>query len=147
MNVKRGQKLCKHCNNVCGARSKVCKHCNKEFEVRTDPNVRMKRIRNKAAKKSLIEITEWKKLQPGQNIYFNGRSGAYWLNGDGTKDYTTDKGVYRIVQVMDKGFGAYGRKGYTFFDMTNNRSTISSMLYNSPYKIYIKKDSKFAQNL
>jgi hypothetical protein len=60
------------------------------------------------------------------------------LNPDGTKDYTTDKGVYKIVNVLDKGFGAYGKKGYTFFDMSTGQSNVSSMLYNSPYKLLIK---------
>lgn len=142
MKLKRGQKLCKECNNVNGARAKVCKHCNKEFEVRGDFKAKIARKRNK----SLIEI-DWKTLTQGQEIYFRGRSGSYWLNGDGTKDYTTDKGVYKVVQVMEKGFGAYGKKGYTFFDMTTGPSTISSMLFNSPYKIYVKKQPKIAQDV
>lgn len=148
MNVKRGQKLCKKCNNVCGARSKVCKHCNNEFEVRTDPSTRMKRIRNKAKKKGLIEVSNWRELKPGQEIYYRGRSGSYWLNSDGTKEYVMDKGVYKIVDLYEKGIGAYGKKGYTFFHMEGEeRSSISHLLYNSPHKILIKKDSKIAQNL
>ena len=43
-----------------------------------------------------------------------------------------------IVNVLDKGFGAYGKKGYTFFDMTTGQSNVSNMLYNSPYKVMIK---------
>ena len=130
MKLKRGQKLCKECGETSGARAKVCKHCGAPFEVRTDPTVRMKR-------KGLVEA-DWRELKPGQEIHFNGRSGAYWLNGDGTKEYTTDKGVYKVVTILDKGFGAYGKKGYTFFDMSTGQSSMIPMLYNSPYKIMVK---------
>ncbi len=138
MKVKRGQKLCKKCGETCGARAKVCKHCDAPFEVRTDPAVRMKRLRSKAQRKGLVEVANWRELKPGQEVHYNGRSGSYWLNSDGTKDYTTDKGVYKVVTILDKGFGAYGKKGYTFFDMSTGQSKICSMLYNSPYKILIK---------
>ena len=102
----------------------------------------MKRIRAKAKRKGLVEVSDWRDLKPGQEIHYNGRSGEYWLNGDGTKEYTTDKGVYKIVNILDKGFGAYGKKGYTFFDMTTGRSSVSPYLYNSPYKILIKSAQK-----
>ncbi len=138
MKVKRGHKLCKKCNQTCGARAKVCQHCNEPFEVRTDPAVRMRRIRNKQKRKGLKPVENWRDLRQGQEIHYNGRSGEYWLNADGSKDYVTDKGVYKIVNVLDKGFGAYGKKGYTFFNMTSGVSSISSMLYNSPYKILVK---------
>ena len=138
MKMKRGQKLCKECGETCGARAKTCKHCGAPFEVRTDPAVRMKRLRSKAKRKGLVEVSDWRDLKPGQEIHYNGRSGEYWLNGDGTKEYTTDKGVYKIVNVLDKGFGAYGKKGYTFFDMSTGRSKVSPYLYNSPYKLLIK---------
>ena len=138
MKLKRGQKLCKECGETSGARAKTCKHCGAPFEVRTDPAVRMKRLRSKAKRKGLVEVSDWRDLKEGQEIHYNGRSGEYWLNGDGTKEYTTDKGVYKIVNVLDKGFGAYGKKGYTFFDMSTGRSSVSPYLYNSPYKILIK---------
>lgn len=138
MKIKRGQKLCKECGKTSGARAKVCKHCGAPFEVRTDPAVRMKRIRSKTTRKTLVEI-DWRDLKVGNEIHHNGRSGAYWLNSDGTKEYTTDRGIYKVVTILDKGFGAYGPTGYTFFDMTTGQSKISSMLYNSPYRILIKK--------
>tara|TARA_B100001778_G_scaffold319140_1_gene308346 strand:- start:457 stop:921 length:465 start_codon:yes stop_codon:yes gene_type:complete len=138
MKIKRGQKLCKECGETSGARAKVCKHCGAPFEVRTDPAIRMKRLRSKAKRKGLVEVANWRELKPGQEVHYNGRSGSYWLNGDGTKDYTTDKGVYKIVNVLDKGFGAYGKKGYTFFDMSTGVSKVSPYLHNSPYKLLIK---------
>ena len=125
MKIKRGQKLCKECGETCGARAKTCKHCGAPFEVRTDPA-------------GLVEVSDWRELKPGQEVHYSGRSGEYWLNGDGTKEYTTDKGIYKIVNVLDKGFGAYGKKGYTFFDMSTGVSKVSPYLHNSPYKIMVK---------
>lgn len=142
MSLKRGYKLCKKCKETSGARAKVCKHCGEPFEIRTDPAVRMKRIRNKAKRKGLTEVSDWRELKPGQEVHYNGRSGSYWLNGDGTKDYTTDKGVYKVITILDKGFGAYGPTGYTFFDMSTGRSNVCSMLYNSPYKILVKSPQR-----
>ena len=142
MKMKRGQKLCKECGQTCGARAKVCKHCDAPFEVRTDPAVRMKRIRNKAKRKGLVEVADWRDLKLGDVVHYNGRSGSYWLNSDGTKDYTTDKGVYKVITLLDKGFGAYGPTGYTFFDMSTGRSNVCSMLYNSPYKILVKSPQR-----
>ena len=102
----------------------------------------MKRIRNKAKRKGLVEVSDWRELKLGDLVHYNGRSGSYWLNSDGTKDYTTDKGVYKVITILDKGFGAYGPTGYTFFDMSTGRSNVCSMLYNSPYKILVKSPQR-----
>jgi hypothetical protein len=143
MKLKRGQKLCKECNNINGARARVCKHCNKEFEVRTDYKAKVARKRNK----SLMSI-DWTTLQLGQEIYFKGRSGSYIVNHDGTRDYTTDKGVYKVVDIKENGFMAYGKKGNTFFYMGPERQCQwLSTLYNSPHKIYVKKNPKIAQDV
>lgn len=147
MKIKRGQKLCKNCNNVCGARSKVCKHCNKEFEVRTDPVVRMKSKRTKAARKGLMRVDNWRELKPKQTIYFNGRSGNYYLKSDGTKDYDTPKGTYRVYNILEEGIGVFGNRGYVFMYMGKERkSKWGEGIYHSPHKIYVKKDSKIAQD-
>ena len=138
MKLKRGQKLCKECGETSGARAKTCKHCGAPFEVRTDPTVRMKRIRSKAKRKGLVEVSDWRDLKRGQTIHYNGRSGTHWLNSDGTKEYVEDKGVYKVEVILEKGFGAWGPKGYTFFDMSTGRSSINPTLYNSPFKFKIK---------
>lgn len=143
MKLKRGQKLCKSCNNINGARSRICKHCNTEFEIRTDYKAKVNRKRNK----SLMSI-DWKTLNVGDEIYFKGRSGTYLVNHDGTRDYTTDKGVYRVVDIKDQGFMAYGKKGNTFFYMgPEKQCKWLATLYNSPHKIYIKKKPKIAQDI
>lgn len=141
--LKRGQKLCKSCNNINGARSRICKHCNKEFEVRTDYKAKVARKK----KKRLTSNINWQTLPKGQEIYINGRSGNYFLNEDGTKTYSTHKGVYRVVEVKDEGLFCYGRSGNTFIYMgTEKRSQWLNTMYLSPHTIYVKKDSKIAQD-
>jgi photosystem II stability/assembly factor-like uncharacterized protein len=141
MKLKRGQKLCKKCNNINGARARICKHCNEEFEVRGDFKEKVNRKKNK----NLTSI-DWKTLNAGDEIYFKGRSGTYTINSDGTKDYSTDKGVYKVVELKDNGFFAYGKRGYTFFYMGEERqSKWLPSIYNAPHKIYIKKQPKIAQ--
>jgi hypothetical protein len=143
MKLKRGQKLCKNCNNINGARARICKHCNEEFEIRGDFKAKVIRKRNK----NLIPI-DWKTLQLGQEIYFNGRSGTYIINSDGTRDYSTDKGVYRVIDIKENGFMAYGKKGNTFFYMGPERQCQwLATLYNAPHKIYVKKNPKIAQDI
>lgn len=141
MKLKRGQKLCKKCNNINGARSRVCKHCNEEFEIRGDFKTKVNRKRNK----NLISV-DWKTLNTGDEIYFRGRSGTYTINSDGTRDYSTDKGVYKVVDIKDNGFVAYSRRGHTFFYMGEEKqSKWLPTMYNAPHKIYIKKQPKIAQ--
>jgi ribosomal protein L40E len=143
MKLKRGQKLCKKCNNINGARARVCKHCNEEFEIRGDFKAKVVRKRNK----NLISI-DWKNLSNGDEIYFRGRSGTYTINSDGTRDYSTDKGVYKVVDIKDNGFIAYGKKGHTFFYMGEEKqSKWLPNIYNAPHKIYVKKQVKIAQNV
>ena len=141
MKLKRGQKLCKKCNNINGARARVCKHCNEDFEIRGDFKEKINRKKNKN-----LTSVDWKTLNTGDEIYFKGRSGTYTINADGTKDYSTDKGVYKVVELKDNGFFAYGKRGYTFFYMGEERqSKWLPSIYNAPHKIYIKKQPKIAQ--
>lgn len=143
MKLKRGHKLCKKCGNVNGARAKICKHCNKEFEVRTDPVVKMKRARSKAARKGLVPVENWRELKAGQYIHFKGRSGNYFIKSDGTKDFDTPKGVYKIYEVLDEGLGVWGNRGYTFLYMGKEKRSIwGGEAYLSAHKIYIKSAQK-----
>jgi len=136
MKLKRGQKLCNNCNNVNGARARACKSCNQEFEIRG--NV-IAKIKKKKLNKNFSSV-DWKSLNRGDIIYVNGRSGNYFLNGDGTKTYTTDKGVYTVIEIKDEGLFAYGKRGNTFIYMGEEKqSKYLNTMFQSPHKIYIKK--------
>lgn len=144
MKLKRGQKLCNNCNNINGARAHVCKHCNKEFEKRSDFKAQVARKK----KSKLTSNIDWKTLEQGQIIYINGRSGNYFLNDDGTKTYSTNKGVYRVIEVKEEGLFCYGRSGNTFIYMgLEKQSKWLDTMYQSPHTIYVKKDSKIAQDV
>lgn len=136
MKLKRGQKLCNNCNNINGARARTCKHCNNEFEIRGDV---LKKIHKKRKNKNFSTV-DWKSLNRGDIIYVNGRSGNYFLNSDGTRTYTTDKGVYTVIDIKDEGLFAYGKRGNTFIYMGEEKqSKHLSTMFQSPHKIYIKK--------
>jgi len=142
MKLKRGQKLCKSCNGINGARSHTCKHCNVEFEVRGDVIQKMK-IKRK--KKGFEKSTDWKTIHKGDVVYVNGRTGNYYIGQDGNKTYTTDKGVYTVADIKDNGFFAYGKRGYTYIYMGNERkSQYLDNMFQAPHKIYLKKAPEMA---
>lgn len=137
MKLKRGQKLCKNCNNINGARAYICKHCNKEFEVRGDV---VKKIKIKRKKKGFEKSTDWKTIKKGDVIYVNGRTGNYYIGHDGDKTYTTDKGVYTVAEIKDNGLLVYGKRGYTYIYMGDERkSQYLDNMYQAPHRIYLKK--------
>lgn len=137
MKLKRGQKLCKSCNNINGARAYICKHCNKEFEVRGDV---VKKIKIKRKKKGFEKSTDWKTIKKGDVIYVKGRTGNYYIGYDGDKTYTTDKGVYTVAEIKDNGLLVYGKRGYTYIYMGDKRkSQYLDNMYQAPHRIYLKK--------
>ena len=142
MKLKRGQKLCKSCNGINGARSHTCKHCNVSFEVRGDVIQKMK-IKRK--KKGFEKSTDWKTIHKGDVVYVNGRTGNYYIGQDGNKTYTTDKGVYTVADIKDNGFFAYGKRGYTYIYMGKERkSQYLDNMFQAPHKIYLKKAPEMA---
>lgn len=130
MKPKRGQKLCKNCNKINGARSHVCKHCNSEF-VSTSKNkpVKIKK------KKKFEEIHNWKDLQNGDRIKVIGRSGNYYVGDNGEKQYLTDGGIYTVKDKDDSGLIVYDcGYGYIYMGPEIKSDSIPNM-YRSPHKI------------
>jgi hypothetical protein len=131
MQLKRGQKLCKNCNGINGARSHICKHCNHEFAIGANGNKPVKPHK----KKRFEFIENWKELQPGDRIKVVARSGSYYINQDGEKQYLTDPGLYTVVYVDDSGIKAFnGGYGYIYMGPEILSNTIPNM-YRSPHKI------------
>jgi len=132
MKVKRGQKLCKNCNNINGARAHVCKHCNHEFVSNSKSKV--VKVKKKKFKK-YEEITDWQSLNAGDKIKVIGRSGNYYLGEDGDKQYLTDAGVYTVQDKDDLGLRVYdGGYGYIYMG-PEVRSNVIPNMYRSPHKI------------
>lgn len=132
MKLKRGQKLCKNCNNTNGARAHVCKHCNSEFTS----NSKSKPVKIKKSKpKKYEEVTDWRSLNSGDKIKVIGRSGNYYLGEDGDKQYLTDAGIYTIKDKDDLGLRVYnGGHGYIYMG-PEIKSNIIPNMYRSPHKI------------
>lgn len=135
MKLKRGQKLCKNCNGINGARSHVCKHCNAEFKKgeTTTNNKKDKPLKTRV--KKYEEITDWTSLKSGDRIKVIGRSGNYYVNSDGERQYLTDAGLYTINDVDALGLHVYnGGYGYIYMGPEVQSQVIPNM-YRSPHKI------------
>jgi hypothetical protein len=132
MKVKRGQKLCKNCNNINGARAHVCKHCNHEFV--SNSKSKGNKVKKKKFKK-YEEITNWQSLNLGDKIKVIGRSGNYYLSENGDRQYLTDAGVYVVQDKDELGLKVYdGGYGYIYMGPETQSKTIPNM-YRSPHKI------------
>jgi len=135
MKVKRGQKLCKNCNGINGARAYVCKHCNVAFV--SNAISKTKKFKRKRQPKKFEEISDWKELSDGDKIKVIGRSGNYYVGSNGDRQYMTDAGVYTVKDKDDKGLTVYsqdGGFGYIYMGPEIKSDTIPNM-YRSPHKI------------
>lgn len=134
MKLKRGQKLCKNCNGINGARAHCCKHCNTEFNGAN--HKQPTKIKKQRKPKKFQEIN-WKELAAGDKIKVVGRSGNYYLNSIGEKQYLTDAGLYTVSHQDTNGLVVYsnnGGFGYIYMGPEMASDTIPNM-YRSPHKI------------
>ena len=130
MKLKRGQKLCTKCNNINGARAFTCKHCGEGFEVRTKGSS----IKKKRVKK--LESIDWHDIDNGTRIKVMGRSGTYYINQAGERQYMSDPGIYTVVGKDSNGLRVYGKSGYTYVYMgPEKKSPLMDNMYNAPHKI------------
>lgn len=143
MKLKRGQKLCKNCNNTNGARAHVCKHCNHEFI--SNNKDKSNKVKKKKFKK-YEEITNWQDLQKGDKIKVVGRSGNYYLGDNGDRQYLIDAGVYTVQDKDELGLKVYdGGYGYIYMGPEVKSDTIPNM-YRSPHKI-VKVNTPIRHNV
>ena len=132
MKLKRGQKLCKNCNGINGARSHVCKHCNTEFKAGA---IAKNKPLNVKKQKRFEEISDWRSLERGDRIKVFARSGNYYVNKDGERQYLTDAGVYTVQDKDDCGLNVFS-EGYGYIYMGPEvASQIIPNMYRSPHKI------------
>ena len=135
MKLKRGQKLCKNCNNINGARAHVCKHCNTEFVV--GANSKSKKPPKIKKPKKFEHIEDWTSLSDGDRIKVVGRSGNYYVNDIGDKQYLTDSGLYTVKSQDSNGLVVYandGGWGYIYMGPEEPSKYVPNM-YRSPHKI------------
>jgi hypothetical protein len=128
MKLQRGQKLCKNCNKINGARSHQCKHCNGVFHSATG---------KKPSKKKQIEVEDWKELNKGDTIKVIGRSGNYYVNDAGERMYMSDAGIYTVVSKDSNGLIVHTTEGgYGYIYMGEEiQSTLMDNMFRSPHKL------------
>lgn len=133
MKLKRGQKICKNCNVINGARAHICKNCNHEFV----PASITKKNKFKTKKPKKYEEIDWNTLVVGDVIKVIGRSGNYYINDMGEKMYMTDAGIYTIFKIDSNGLIVYSRDGgYGYIYMGEEKqSDLIDNMYRSPHKI------------
>jgi len=134
MKLKRGQKLCKNCQEINGARSHNCKKCN--FEFVPISITKKNKFKTKRPKK-FEEIEDWKALSSGDTIKVIGRSGNYYVNDMGERIYMSDAGVYTVYKHDSNGLVVYssnGGYGYIYMGEEQQSSLIDNM-YRSPHKL------------
>lgn len=134
MKLKRGQKLCKNCNNINGARAYVCKHCNTEFATAAQGKNKFKKFKKKIKK---FQDVDWKALEKGDRIKVIGRSGTYYINSEGEKMYMSDPGIYIVQKVDHSGLVVYGKDGgfgYIYMGIEEQSKDVPNM-YRCPHKI------------
>lgn len=134
MKLKRGQKLCKNCNQINGARAYTCKHCNTDFD--SSKTKKPGKIKKQRKPKKYQEI-DWTELTNGDKIKVVGRSGNYYVNPIGEKQYLSDAGLYTVQHRDTNGlivYSADGGFGYIYMGPEVASDTIPNM-YRSPHKI------------
>lgn len=133
MKLKRGQKLCKNCDKINGARAHTCKHCNHEFV----PASITKKNKFKTKRPKKYEDVDWTTLVAGDTIKVIGRSGNYYINDMGERMYLTDAGIYTIFKLDTNGMVVYSRDGgYGYIYMGEEKqSDLIDNMYRSPHKI------------
>lgn len=131
---KRGQKLCKQCNNINGARAYVCKVCNFEF-ITKPPKNKFKKFKKKLKKYSKVD---WKNLVSGDRIKVFKGGGNYYINDMGEKVYMSRPGIYVVQRVDENGLivysNQYGGFGYIYMGEEVMSNSVEN-LYRSPHKI------------
>ena len=133
MKLKRGQKLCKNCNNINGARAHTCKHCNSEFVSASI--TKKNKFKTKRPKK--YEEIDWKDLSTGDTIKVIGRSGNYYVNSMGERMYMSDAGIYTVVSKDSNGLIVHTTEGgYGYIYMGEEiQSTLMDNMFRSPHKL------------
>lgn len=133
MKLKRGQKLCKNCDKINGARAHSCKYCNHEFV----PASITKKNKFKTKRPKKFEEIDWNILERGDTIKVIGRSGNYYVNDFGERQYMTDAGVYTVFSRDTNGLVVHssnGGYGYIYMGEEVQSSLIDNM-YRAPHKI------------
>lgn len=142
MKAKRGQKACKSCDEINGARAYTCKKCGEPFKMK-----------NGAIKYSKKPIQDWESLEEGDCIRVLSRSGDYYYKENGDKVHWTSAGKYRVKAITvdtdgnNNGISCFGltnrNAGYQWLYMGKEKpSKESPRQFHSPHRVVRIKDPR-----
>ena len=114
---KRGIKVCPECGTENGARSYECSKCDYEFPMRK----KRRGVRKK-------DVTDWTQLKSGDVIRAVGRSGSYYTDSNGDKQYLLNNCIYTIYKLDDNGIVCHGKWGYEYIYMGPEKEGIVSSI-------------------
>ena len=142
MKPKRGQKVCKSCDEINGARAYTCKKCGEPFKMK-----------NGAIKYSKKPMEDWTTLKEGDCFRVLSRSGDYYYKQNGDKVHWTKPGKYVVKGITidndnnNHGIGCYGlanrNSGHHWLYMGPERPQENSdICFKAPHKVVRIKDPR-----
>ena len=114
---KRGIKVCPECGKENGARSYECVECDYEFPMRK----KRRGVRKK-------DVADWTQLKSGDVVRLVGRSGSYYIDNNGDKQYLLSNTTYKIYKLVDDGIVCHGKYGTEFIYCGPEREGIVSSI-------------------
>ena len=114
---KRGIKVCPECGKENGARSYECVECDHEFPMRK----KRRGVRKK-------DVADWTQLKSGDVVRLVGRSGSYYIDNNGDKQYLLSNTTYKIYKLVDDGIVCHGKYGTEFIYCGPEREGIVSSI-------------------
>ncbi len=114
---KRGIKVCPECGKENGARSYECVECDYEFPMRK----KRRGVRKK-------DVADWTQLKSGDVVRLVGRSGSYYIDNNGDKQYLLSNTIYKIYKLVDDGIVCHGKYGTEFIYCGPEREGIVSSI-------------------
>lgn len=139
---KRGQKVCKACDQINGARAYTCKKCGEPFKMK-----------NGAIRYGKKPMEDWTTLKEGDCIRTLSRSGDYYYKQNGDRIYWTGAGKFRVKELtfddekQTYGIACYGltnkNGGYHWLYMGKERRIEDSDIsFHAPHKVVRIKDPR-----
>jgi hypothetical protein len=137
--VPKGSKTCPKCSAACGPRSFSCKSCGESFIVKGETKTPKVKITRKK-KPKLQKVVDWTSLPLGTKFKLSGSSGPYWVDSQGQRTYTTQKGIYEVYSILKDGIMSLTKEGsFNFVYMGDTKASPNvPNLTREAHRIYVR---------
>lgn len=137
--MPKGSKTCSKCSTICGPRSFACKSCGESFTLKGVKKTAKPRLA-KQIKPKLNKVVDWATLREGTKFKLSGNSGPYWIDPQGVRTYTAQKGIYEVHSVMKEGIMSLTKDGaFNFVYMGDTKpSPRIPNLMREAHRIYVR---------